>query len=172
MRADLERLLHKLLHDLRTPLGVAHGYLRLLQEGRLPTEAERDRALTGTRNALGRMSEICSDASASMAGSSVPRDAAVPVDTFVSALRTQLNLLGTPLLVGDLPATGQLPVAVDTERLADAAAVVLAATTRHRAGAALRVEARPHTLSFVLSCHDASPAEAVVLTFPLENTQA
>jgi two-component system sensor histidine kinase BaeS len=172
MRADLERLLHKLLHDLRTPLGVAHGYLRLLQEGRLPTEAERDRALTGTRNALGRMSDICSDASASMAGSSDDADAVVPVATFVSALRTQLNLLGTPLLVGELPDASQMPVPVDTERLADATAVVLSATTRHHAGAALRVEARPRTLSFVLSRHDASPAESVVLTFPLENPQA
>lgn len=171
MRADLERVLNQLLHDLRTPLGVAHGYLRLLHEGRLPTEAERDRALTGTRNALGRMSDICSDVSATLGDSRVPPDATQPVAAFVGAVRTQLNVLGTPLAVGDLPATAQVPLHVDADRLADATAVVLSASTRDRARAALRVEAGPGTLSFVLSNRDDSARETVVLIFPLETVQ-
>lgn len=171
MRADLERVLNQLLHDLRTPLGVAHGYLRLLHEGRLPSEAERDRALTGTRNALGRMSDLCTDASATLGGSRVAADAVLPVTTFVGAVRTQLNVLGTPLVVGDLPATGQVPLPVDADRFADATAVVLSASTRNRASAALRVEAGPGTLSFVLTSRDDSPRESVVLTFPLETLQ-
>lgn len=171
MRADLEHVLNKLLHDLRTPLGVAHGYLRLLHEGRLPTEAERDRALTGTRNALGRMSDLCTDASATLGGSRVPPDATLPVAAFVGAVRTQLNVLGTPLVVGDLPAAGQVPLNVDADRLADATAVVLSASTRDRVSAALRVEAGPDTLSFVLSSREDSSRESVVLTFPLETPQ-
>lgn len=171
MRADLEHVLNKLLHDLRTPLGVAHGYLRLLHEGRLPTEAERDRALTGTRNALGRMSDLCTDASATLGGSRVPPDATLPVAAFVGAVRTQLNVLGTPLVVGDLPAAGHVPLPVDADRLADATAVVLSASTRDRVSAALRVEAGPDTLSFVLSSREDSSRESVVLTFPLETPQ-
>jgi signal transduction histidine kinase len=172
MRADLERLLHKLLHDLRTPLGVAHGYLRLLHEGRLPTEAERDRALTGTRNALGRMSEICQDASSALAGASVATDAMVPVTALVGAVRTQLNVAGTPLSVGDLPEDGRVRLPVDMDRLADAAAVVISASTGTRSAAALHVEARARTLSFVLADRDTpSPGETIVLTFPLEISQ-
>src|SRR4051794_36533258 len=64
---DAERVLSLLIHDLRTPLGVAHGYLRLIRADRLPSPEERDRALAGTQDALARISRLCQDAGAFLA---------------------------------------------------------------------------------------------------------
>src|SRR5215204_2598840 len=59
---DAERVLAVLIHDVRTPLGVAHGYLRLVRTDKLPTAEDRDRALAGTQDALAKISRICQDA--------------------------------------------------------------------------------------------------------------
>ena len=56
----------KLVHDLRTPLGVAVGYLRLLRDHQLPDAEDRQRALTQTVDALATMSRLCQDASSFM----------------------------------------------------------------------------------------------------------
>jgi signal transduction histidine kinase len=59
---DLEQAMHRLLHDFRTPIGVAQGYLRLIREGRLTSEADRERALDQAASSLGRLSRLCDDA--------------------------------------------------------------------------------------------------------------
>jgi signal transduction histidine kinase len=64
---DTERILQALLHDVRTPLGVAQGYLRLLREQRLETPEERERALSGASEALGRISRLCDEAGRELA---------------------------------------------------------------------------------------------------------
>ena len=53
----------QLVHDLRTPLGVAVGYLRLLRDHRLPDEADQQRAMTATADAVAAMSQLCQEAS-------------------------------------------------------------------------------------------------------------
>jgi len=53
-----------LLHDVRTPLGVAHGYVRLLREERLTSEADRARAMQGIADALERLTRLSPDAAA------------------------------------------------------------------------------------------------------------
>ena len=53
----------QLVHDLRTPLGVAVGYLRLLRDHRLPDEADQQRAMTATADAMAAMSQLCQEAS-------------------------------------------------------------------------------------------------------------
>lgn len=60
----LRKAFEVLLHDLRTPLGVAHGYARLLREERLTTDADRARALQGITDALERLTRLSRDASA------------------------------------------------------------------------------------------------------------
>ena len=61
--AELLRAFNLFVHDLRGPLSVAHGYLRLLRDERLASPAERERALAQTVDALGRISRLCADAS-------------------------------------------------------------------------------------------------------------
>ena len=65
---DAEKALNLLIHDLRAPLSVAQGYLRLLHQNRLDSDADRQRALAQTMEALGRISRLCDDAAAYVAG--------------------------------------------------------------------------------------------------------
>jgi len=58
----------QLVHDLRTPLGVAVGYLRLLRDHRLPEEQDQERALAQTVEALAAMSRLCQEAASFAAG--------------------------------------------------------------------------------------------------------
>jgi hypothetical protein len=59
---QLDRVLDSLLHDLRSPLGAASGYLRLLREGRIPPGPETERALQAAQAAVQAMSRLCADA--------------------------------------------------------------------------------------------------------------
>ncbi len=90
---DLERALHLLIHDLRAPLSVAHGYLRLVREHRLPNEAEADRALAQAAESLGRMSRMCDDALAyaALKQASAVLTTVVPVREFTSRLGAVLD---------------------------------------------------------------------------------
>lgn len=63
---EIEKILSRLIHDLRSPLGVAVGYLRLIKADQLAAD-ERERALTNTIEALGRMWRLCEDAEARVA---------------------------------------------------------------------------------------------------------
>src|SRR5688572_32046490 len=55
------KALDNLVHDLRTPLGAALGYVRLLRDRRLVDEEDQQRALSQTIDALGGMSQWCRD---------------------------------------------------------------------------------------------------------------
>jgi signal transduction histidine kinase len=63
MSVDFSDILHVLAHELRTPIGIAHGYVRLLLEDRLPQDADRRRALEQMQKALGRLSELSQESS-------------------------------------------------------------------------------------------------------------
>src|SRR5262245_23854332 len=58
MAVEINDILHVLAHELRTPVGIAHGYVRLLLDDRLPQETDRRRALEQMQKALGRLSEL------------------------------------------------------------------------------------------------------------------
>ena len=61
-RDESAKALNLLIHDLRAPLSVAQGYLRLLQQNRLEAEADRQRAMTQSMEALGRITRLCEEA--------------------------------------------------------------------------------------------------------------
>ncbi len=56
---SIESVLRTLVHDVRSPLGVADGYIRLLLGGKLTNPEDQQRALTATRDALVRISALC-----------------------------------------------------------------------------------------------------------------
>ena len=64
MAVDINDILHVLAHELRTPVGIAHGYVRLLLEERLEAEADRRRALEQMQKALGRLSDLSHESTA------------------------------------------------------------------------------------------------------------
>lgn len=61
MDPDLARILNVLAHEIRTPLAVSQGYLKLMAEGRLTTATEQTAAIERTRDALGRIVALCSE---------------------------------------------------------------------------------------------------------------
>lgn len=64
--ADIERLMQLLMHDLRSPLGVAQGYVSLLNGQALSAE-DRLRALRGVTDAIARISALVDDVSTLLA---------------------------------------------------------------------------------------------------------
>jgi hypothetical protein len=64
MSVDINDVLHVLAHELRTPVGIAHGYVRLLLEERLTEESDRRRALEQMQKALGRLSDLSHESTA------------------------------------------------------------------------------------------------------------
>jgi hypothetical protein len=64
---DAQQILNaliQLIHDVRTPLGVAVGYTRMLRDHRLPAEEDQQRAMAQTVDALAAISRLCQDAAA------------------------------------------------------------------------------------------------------------
>jgi hypothetical protein len=57
--AETARQLHQLVHDVRGPLGIASGYLRLLQDGKIPDAADQRAAIAKALDALGRIDRLC-----------------------------------------------------------------------------------------------------------------
>ena len=64
MSVEVNDVLHVLAHELRTPVGIAHGYVRLLLEDRLPQVADRRRALEQMQKALVRLTELSHETTA------------------------------------------------------------------------------------------------------------
>jgi signal transduction histidine kinase len=58
----VERALRVLIHDIRTPVGVAQGYLRLLQQERLGSGEVRERAFRHALQALDQLARLADDA--------------------------------------------------------------------------------------------------------------
>jgi hypothetical protein len=150
---DAERVLSLLLHDIRTPLGVAHGYLRLIRDDRLPTPEDHEKAFTGTQQALSRISRLCADAGAFVAdgdgtattASDAPgrARAAQLVDRVADTLTTQ----GVEVSVGPAP-EAQVAVGSSLDRVADALATLLMTKAKPASGAVVRIDAEAGTLRF------------------------
>ena len=94
---DLVELLHLLGHELRSPAGVLVGYLRMLQEGRVSSEADRLRTYDKMRAALSRIAGL-GDAVSQLTSWIDPRertavltDARELIDRSLSAARTALD---------------------------------------------------------------------------------
>ena len=64
MAVEINDILHVLAHELRTPVGIAHGYVRLLLDDRLPSDTDRRRALEQMQKALGRLSTLSHETTA------------------------------------------------------------------------------------------------------------
>lgn len=115
---DLERVLSCLLHDLRSPLGVAGGYLRLMHEGRLASADDTERAIVKTQDALRAMTALCADATAwlDLEPPTPPRQ--YPALGFLAQVGAHAESQGLPL---DLPLPG-IPAAITLTGRDDAVA--------------------------------------------------
>lgn len=124
---DLDRVLSSLLHDLRSPLGVAGGYLRLLREGRLASAADTERAIVKTQEALRTMTRLCGDASTWLDLEPPPAPRTYSVAGLLALVATHAEARRLPL---DLPAPdpGQaLTLSGHDDAVAHAVAVLMSA---------------------------------------------
>jgi len=129
---DAERVLKVLIHDIRTPVGVAQGYLRLIREERLGTAEERDRAFAKTLDALSRISRLCDDASGFLPAGQMPPFAAVSVLALVSAVEARVRDCGFVIDRSRLESQARVRMRVGTDRLGDAVGTLLATVCEPR----------------------------------------
>lgn len=61
MQPNMAQVLNTLAHEIRTPLAVSQGYLKLYVDGRLTKPDDQQRALQQTREALGVIAVLCAD---------------------------------------------------------------------------------------------------------------
>jgi signal transduction histidine kinase len=154
---DAERILQVLIHDARTPLGVAQGYIRLLREERLETPEERERALSRSMDALGRIARLLEDASAFLA---TPNPAA-PTTTISAAflaasVEARVREWEFAVTRGLVDPAARVRLGTSAERLAEAIACV-AAAVRQGAGTApprLHIESATAGVRFAARADD------------------
>src|SRR5215203_5896346 len=97
MAPNLAQVLNTLAHEIRTPLAVSQGYLKLYLDGRLTDVDDTRKAFEQTRQALGVLGTLCADMSrvstlSESSASGVP--VRVSVDDFVTALQSQAEVEG------------------------------------------------------------------------------
>jgi light-regulated signal transduction histidine kinase (bacteriophytochrome) len=118
--AELERVLEVLLHDLRSPLSVASGYVRLLRLERLDSFEARDKAWSHTATALSRIAHLCDEAVGFLPSTEgVPR--VIAASTLVTRVRQRCQEAG---VVCEPDPDQDAPVVLDAEPLLRARADV------------------------------------------------
>ena len=158
---DVGKALNLLIHDLRAPLSVAQGYLRLLSQNRLDSDADRQRALTQSIDALGRIARLCDDAAAYAAetesGNALPTSVVQ-----VAALMTQVREACAAqcsetitFIDASQPLNGRVRV-TQIDRVVQSLAVILCAARRSSRDASIRVSVhdRGNEARFLLGCDD------------------
>jgi signal transduction histidine kinase len=75
MQPNMAQVLNTVAHEIRTPLAVSQGYLKLYLDGRLTSAEDQRRALQQTRDALGTLATLCADINKVSALSETPSPA-------------------------------------------------------------------------------------------------
>jgi signal transduction histidine kinase len=152
--AELDRVLDVLLHDLRSPLSVASGYVRLLRLERLDSFEARDKAWTQTATALTRIAHLCDEAVGFLASAEGVRRV-VAAATLVARVHQRSLESGLTFEVHNTadPADGRLLQATaDVDQLAHA--VTTLATLTHAPDRPSRVrmvrDGDRHDLQFLI----------------------
>lgn len=142
MLPNMAQVLNTLAHEIRTPLAVSQGYLKLYVDGRITSPDDQQRALKQTREALGVIAVLCAEMSKVSALTEAPAPAlAERLDTSALAddLRSAADLAGAEW--SDLPAPGARIATNAPKDLARALAVVIKAAFDEAKNAAHRIEA-------------------------------
>lgn len=152
------KALNLLIHDLRAPLSVALGYLRLLQQNRLEAEADRSRAITQSVEALGRIGRLCEEAAAFVAAPPATAGPAmrVPVAQLVAHVREACTARCSPVLFVASPEMPGTVRVVNLDRLVQSLVVVLCAVRRSTQNEPVRVSVHEEEKQawFLLGCDE------------------
>ena len=159
---ELEKVLTVLVHDVRTPLGVALGYVRLIKDERLPSAEERERALTRTLDALSRMWQLCQDADGFLSSSAPTTAVRVPV--FMARLEAQLGSGRVIRPAGDAGRMSSLRTAGRADELVRAIETIVSSLARFVDDdqVVVAVEAEPQELRLCAAPREQVGAAAAV----------
>lgn len=122
----MAQVLNTLAHEIRTPLAVSQGYLKLYLDGRLTNVEDTRKAFEQTRHALGTLATLCADmgkvGALTESGDGVPER--VRASDFVTSLRAVEDLAAASW-EGDAGARGASGIDTTNHRdLAQAIAIV------------------------------------------------
>jgi len=164
MQPNLAQVLNTLAHEIRTPLAVSQGYLKLYLDGRLTDGDDTRRAFEQTRQALGALATLCVDMGkvstlSESASQGIPER--VSAADFVTGLRAQSEIDGAAW-AGDAgtraAALGMIETSNHRDLLHAIAIVSKAAFDEARdAPHAVRTEAR-HALMVLAGANDSLAA--------------
>ena len=120
------------LHDLRSPLGVAQGYVALLG-GQALSGDERERALRSVSDAIARIAGLLDDV-ATLVSTDEPQAALGVVDATLLCERVSADAGRRGMHVASREAcdTAKVRVGTSVDRLSDAIIVVLSPSERQR----------------------------------------
>jgi signal transduction histidine kinase len=133
MPVGIDDILHVLAHELRTPVGIAHGYVRLLLEDRLPHDADRRRALEQLQKAIGRLSRLSDENTALATWYERERSLSDEISVHALVHRVADTTYEWPVTVEpcDLP-QGAVVRSVDADTLGSALVDIVRATAREQ----------------------------------------
>jgi hypothetical protein len=153
--ADVTKALNLLLHELRTPLSVAQGYLRLLLEDRITDSNDRLKAMKQSMDALGRIGSLCAGAG-EFADAVSPAEAhRYPAAELIAALVAEAHAQGLRLTVRDSDAVGHLRT-LFAARASAAIATILRAALRNDPARAPEASIGVHAAALAVTSGDAA----------------
>ncbi len=129
--ADVERLIDAVLHDVRTPLAAATGYLRLIREGRVAPGEQVTHVLEQAQASLRSIAVLCANADVCRRTDDGAKRMSVPAARMVDAL------VGAVAAHDVVPETDTWPATTTVEVCGDWSELC------HQLGHALGVLARP-----------------------------
>ena len=137
MSVGTSQALRVLAHELRSPAGVAQGYVRMLLDGRLGSPDEQRHALEQVREVIGRIGTLSRQASDAASWLDRAKEASPHPVPPRAVVESALDVIGS---APDVTATVDLDgeegeiAAVDREALSSSMASVLGAVIRERLG--------------------------------------
>ena len=157
-RDEIVKAINVLIHDLRAPLSVAQGYLRLLQQNRLEAEADRQRAITQSMEALGRITRLCSDAAAFVAEPTATDATVVKIraSEMVERVTEACTARSSPLTIDTGTGLSGTVQSTNLDGLVQSLAIVLCAVRRSALKEPVRVSVHEEEKEarFLLGCDD------------------
>ena len=157
---DSDRMMHRLMHDLRTPLGVAQGYLRLVKDGSLKTDADRDRALDQAAAALGQAARMLQDVSGYLDEQATAAPLAASTAAFAGRVEAVAKEHGFSVVQDGIKGDAVLDLPFGVAASAGAVVRVLETALKRRSTgpSTLRVLESDNELQFVASGAEPKPA--------------
>lgn len=130
--SEVDRVLDALLHDFRSPLAAATGYLRLIREKRIPPGADLERAIEQTQTALRNMSTLCARAEAWRLAPPPPRESVEPLPRACEEIVRLLGEQNIPVEHDGLPENAGISLMSDWADVCPPLTAMLALVARPR----------------------------------------